>query len=50
MAKNRVTGLQVAVYDVGNNTISDRVVREIEDAILKIVQKHTTLAHTVVTE
>lgn len=50
MPKGKVYALQVAVYDVGNNPISDRVAREIEESVTKVLQKHTTLAHTVVTE
>jgi hypothetical protein len=42
--------MQIAVYDVGNNPLPDKVVRELEDATVRILQKHTTIAHTVVTE
>lgn len=49
MAKKPVA-MQIAVYDVGNNPLPDRVVREIEEQVVRVLQKHTTIAHTVVTE
>jgi len=42
--------MQIAVYDVGNNPLPDKVVRELEESVVKVLQKHTTIAHTVVTE
>lgn len=50
MPKRKATAMQIAIYDMAKNPLPDKVVREIEDSILKIVQKHTTIAHTVVTE
>lgn len=50
MPKRKGTTIQVVVYDLGNNPLPDKVIREVEDAVQRIVQKHTTLAHTVVTE
>lgn len=48
MSDNKVYGVQIAVYDVGNNPIPGKVIRKLEDAVVKILQEHTTLAHTVV--
>lgn len=42
--------MQIVVYDVGNNPLSDRVVRELEEQVVRVLQKHTTIAHSVVTE
>jgi len=50
MPRRKSTAMQVAVYDVGNNPLPDKVVKEIEDAVTKIAQKHTTIALTFVTE
>lgn len=49
MAKKPLA-MQIAVYDVGNNPLPDKVVKELEDVVVKVLQKHTTIAHTVVTE
>lgn len=50
MPKRKSTAMQVVVHDLGNNPLPDKVVREIEDALTKIAQKHTTLALNFVTE
>lgn len=46
--KKRSKGMQIAVYDMGNNPLSPKVVNELEEAVVAVLQKHTTLAHTVV--
>lgn len=46
--KKRSKGMQIAIYDVGNNPLSQKVITELEEAVVTILQKHTTLAHTVV--
>lgn len=47
--KKRVKGLQVIVYDVGNNPVSSKVQEALETAIQTVLKEHTTLAHTVIT-
>lgn len=47
--KKKVKGLQIVVYDVGNNPVSSKVQEALEEAVRAILQEHTTLAHTVVT-
>jgi hypothetical protein len=49
MAK-KPTAMQIVVYDVGDNSLPDRVVRELEETVVRVLSKHTTIAHTVVTE
>lgn len=49
MDKRKVKGLQIVVYDVGNNPVSSKVQEALEEAVQGVLQEHTTLAHTVVT-
>jgi hypothetical protein len=50
MPKRKPTAMQVAIYDMAKNPLPDKVVREVEDAVQRVLQKHTTIAHTVITE
>jgi hypothetical protein len=45
--------MQVAIYDMGSNPLSDKLQREVEQAVQKIIQDSgtkETLAYTVVNE
>jgi hypothetical protein len=46
--KDKPTAMQVAIYDMGKNDLPDKLVKEVETAVVNILKQHTTVAHTVV--
>lgn len=53
MAKRKTTAMQVAVYDMANNPLSDKFQRAVAEAVEQVIQNSgskETLAYTVASE
>ena len=47
---SKVSAVQIVVYDIKQGSLSPRLQKELEQAIMEIVKQHDSLAYTVVTE
>lgn len=48
MAK-KTTAIQVSVFDLANNPLPERLIRELEASVTTLLKQHATIAHTVTT-
>lgn len=50
MEKSKPTFIQIAVYDMGNNPLPDKLVRDLQNSVGRLIKDSPTIASTVVTE
>ncbi len=47
MAKKKTKAVQITVYDLGDNPLSDKLIQELEGVVVGVLKQHTTVAHLV---
>lgn len=47
--KKNVPAMQVIVYDITGKDLPEDIVDRVSDAVVSVVKKYDTLAHTVIT-
>lgn len=50
MAKVKPTAIQIAVYDMAKNPLPDKLVRDLQSNVDRLIKDQPTIAQTVVTE